>query len=113
MSGGGGVQMVGTPEPHRPWRVGVSDRPPRHGGLAAVVSAAGVDGLSVAVSGTAERGAHLVDPRTGRSAVAGLVSVMVVGPQLTRVVCWAAAAFARGSLVWPRGRSHCPAWRRC
>ncbi|MEU6283582.1 FAD:protein FMN transferase [Streptomyces sp. NPDC047028] len=102
VNGGGDVQMLGAPEPQRPWRVGVAD-PLRPGGLAAVISAAGVAELSVATSGTAERGDHIVDPRTGRSAVTDLVSVTVVGPRLTFVDCWATAAFAMGSrtgLAW-------------
>ncbi|MFF4507249.1 FAD:protein FMN transferase [Streptomyces sp. NPDC001401] len=96
MNGGGDVQLLGAPEPHRPWRVGVAD-PLRPGGLAAVVSAAGADELAVATSGTAERGAHIVDPRTGRSAVTDLVAVTVVAPKLTWADCWATAAFAMGS----------------
>ncbi|OIK00717.1 thiamine biosynthesis protein [Streptomyces colonosanans] len=102
VNGGGDVQMYGMPEPHRPWRVGVSD-PLRSGGLAAVVSAAGSDELAVATSGTAERGAHIVDPRTGRPAVTDLVAVTVVGPRLTWADAWATAAFAMGSregLAW-------------
>ncbi|MFJ8363195.1 FAD:protein FMN transferase [Streptomyces sp. NPDC093984] len=102
VNGGGDVQMYGMPEPHRPWRVGVSD-PLRPGGLAAVVSAAGAEELAVATSGTAERGAHIVDPRTGRSAVTDLVAVTVVGPSLTWADAWATAAFAMGSragLAW-------------
>jgi thiamine biosynthesis lipoprotein len=102
VNGGGDVQMLGTPEPQRPWRVGVSD-PLRPGGLAAVISSVGVAELSVATSGTAERGAHIVDPRTGRSAVTDLVAVTVVGPRLPWADCWATAAFAMGSragLAW-------------
>ncbi|MFJ8789188.1 FAD:protein FMN transferase [Streptomyces sp. NPDC102462] len=102
VNGGGDVQMFGVPEPHRPWRVGVAD-PLRPGGLAAVVSAAGVDRLAVATSGTAERGAHIVDPRTGRTAVTDLVAVTVIAPRLTWADCWATAAFAMGSragLAW-------------
>ncbi|WP_189309919.1 FAD:protein FMN transferase [Streptomyces brasiliensis] len=102
VNGGGDVQMFGTPEPHRPWRVGVSD-PLRPGGLAAVISAAGVDRLAVATSGTAERGAHIVDPRTGRPAITDLVAATVVAPLLTWADCWATAAFAMGSregLAW-------------
>ncbi|MFH8341524.1 FAD:protein FMN transferase [Streptomyces sp. AM6-12] len=94
VSGGGDVQSLGAPEPGRPWRVGIAD-PLRPGGLAAVVSGAGE--LAVATSGTAERGAHIVDPRTGEPAVTDLVSVTVVAPQLTWADCWATAAFARGS----------------
>ncbi|MFF9124810.1 FAD:protein FMN transferase [Streptomyces sp. NPDC014889] len=102
VNGGGDVQLLGSPDAHRPWRVGVSD-PLRPGGLAAVVSAAGTDELAVATSGTAERGAHIVDPRTGRSAVTDLVAVTVVAPSLTWADCWATAAFAMGSregLAW-------------
>ncbi|MFK4102302.1 FAD:protein FMN transferase [Streptomyces sp. NPDC019531] len=102
VNGGGDVQLLGVPGPERPWRVGVSD-PLRPGGLAAVVSAAGAAELAVATSGTAERGAHIVDPRTGRSAVTDLVAVTVVAPTLTWADCWATAAFAMGSregLAW-------------
>ncbi|MBQ0829757.1 FAD:protein FMN transferase [Streptomyces tagetis] len=96
LNGGGDVQLLGTPGTERPWRVGVAD-PLRPGGLAAVVSAAGAAELAVATSGSAERGAHVVDPRTGRSAVTDLVSVTVVAPRLTWADCWATAAFAMGS----------------
>ncbi|MFE9936567.1 FAD:protein FMN transferase [Streptomyces hirsutus] len=102
LNGGGDVQLLGTPGAGRPWRVGVAD-PLRPGGLAAVVSAAGADELAVATSGTAERGDHIVDPRTGRSAVTDLVAVTVVAPRLTWADCWATAAFAMGSregLAW-------------
>ncbi|MFH7335281.1 FAD:protein FMN transferase [Streptomyces sp. KHY 26] len=102
VNGGGDVQLLGAPEPGRDWRVGVAD-PLRPGGLAAVISAAGAAELSVATSGTAERGAHIVDPRTGRPAVTDLVSVTVLAPRLTWADCWATAAFARGSeagLAW-------------
>ncbi|MFI8086918.1 FAD:protein FMN transferase [Streptomyces sp. NPDC086080] len=96
VNGGGDVQLLGAPGAGRPWRVGVSD-PLRPGGLAAVVSAAGAAELAVATSGTAERGDHIVDPRTGRSAVTDLVAVTVVAPRLTWADCWATAAFAMGS----------------
>ncbi|MDN3022301.1 FAD:protein FMN transferase [Streptomyces sp. S.PB5] len=96
LNGGGDVQLLGTPGQQRPWRVGVAD-PLRPGGLAAVVSAAGTTELAVATSGTAERGAHIVDPRTGRSAVTDLVAVTVVAPSVTWADCWATAAFAMGS----------------
>ncbi|WP_224309472.1 FAD:protein FMN transferase [Streptomyces olivaceus] len=96
VNGGGDVQLLGAPGARRPWRVGVSD-PLRPGGLAAVVSASGADELAVATSGSAERGAHVVDPRTGRSAVTDLLSVTVVAPRLPWADCWATAAFAMGS----------------
>jgi thiamine biosynthesis lipoprotein len=96
VNGGGDVQVLGTPGAERPWRIGVSD-PLRPGGLAAVISAAGTTELAVATSGTAERGAHIADPRTGRPAVTDLLAVTVVAPSLTWADCWATAAFAMGS----------------
>ncbi len=96
VNGGGDVQVLGAPGVGRAWRVGVAD-PLRPGGLAAVVSAAGASSLAVATSGSAERGAHVVDPRTGCSAVTDLVSVTVVASRLTWADCWATAAFAMGS----------------
>lgn len=102
VNGGGDVQLLGSPGADRPWRVGVSD-PLRPGGLAAVVSAAGAPELAVATSGTAERGDHIVDPRTGRAAVTDLLSVTVVAPRLVWADCWATAAFAMGAregLAW-------------
>ncbi|MDX6362215.1 FAD:protein FMN transferase [Streptomyces sp. NPDC058274] len=102
VNAGGDVQLYGVPGAQRPWRVGVSD-PLRPGALAAVVSAAGADELAVATSGTAERGAHIVDPRTGEPAVTDLLSVTVVSPRLTWADAWATAAFAMGS-------QQAPAW---
>ncbi|MEU9833447.1 FAD:protein FMN transferase [Streptosporangium sp. NPDC048047] len=128
VNGGGDVQLAGTAAPGRPWRVGVA-HPLRSGELATVVtgsdSPAGVmgppasgltgsvgngltdvtvSGLAVATSGTAERGAHIVDPRTGRPA-AGLVSVTLVGESLTLVDAYATAAFAMGGAAreWVEG----------
>jgi thiamine biosynthesis lipoprotein len=96
VNGGGDVQVLGSPGTRRPWRIGVSD-PVRPGALTAVVSAADTRQLAVATSGTAERGAHIVDPRTGRPAETDLVAVTVVAPRLVWADCWATAAFAMGS----------------
>jgi thiamine biosynthesis lipoprotein len=51
--------------------------------------------FAVASSGTAERGAHLVDPFTGRPATA-LAGATVVGPSLTYADAYATAAFVMG-----------------
>jgi thiamine biosynthesis lipoprotein len=96
VNGGGDVQLLGSPGAGRPWRVGVAD-PLRPGGLAAVISSADAPELSVATSGSAERGVHIVDPRTRRPAVTDLVAVTVVSPSLTWSDCWATAAFAMGA----------------
>lgn len=56
---------------------------------------------AVATSGTAARGAHLLDPFTGRP-VTGHASASVVGPSLTYADAYATAAFVMGarSLNW-------------
>lgn len=63
------------------------------GHLALVVDV--TDG-GVATSGTAERGAHIIDPHTARPA-AGLASLTVTGPSLTLADAFATAAFAMGA----------------
>lgn len=96
VNGGGDVQTSGGP-----WRLGVA-HPARPGMLAAVL--AGSD-LAVATSGTAERGAHILDPRTGRPAdgLASLTLVGAPGTGIARTDAWATAAFAMGpdlALAW-------------
>ena len=104
VNGGGDVQCAGDraspagPAPGDvagpegpPWRVGIAD-PLRRGRLALVVEARD---CGVATSGTAERGAHIVNPRTGEAA-AGLASVTLVGPRLALADACATAAFAMG-----------------
>jgi FAD:protein FMN transferase len=97
VNGGGDVQCVGTRPVTAaeagapPWRVGIAD-PFRPGRLALVVEAAD---CGVATSGTAERGAHIVNPRDGRPA-AGLASLTVTGPSLALADAYATAAFAMG-----------------
>lgn len=91
VNGGGDVQCAGEFAPGQPWRIGVA-HPFEPGQLAGVV--VGTD-LAVATSGTAERGQHIVDPRTGRPPSA-LAAVTVVGQHLTYVDAYATAAFAMG-----------------
>jgi thiamine biosynthesis lipoprotein len=87
-SAGAGTAPAGGP----PWRVGIAD-PLSRGRLALVVEARD---CGVATSGTAERGAHIVNPRTGQAA-AGLASVTVIGPGLALADAFATAAFAMGA----------------
>jgi thiamine biosynthesis lipoprotein len=91
VNGGGDVQLAGEPAPGRPWRVGIVDPLDRTRVLKVVE---GSD-FAVATSGTAERGAHIVNPVTG-AAAGELASVTVVGRSLTRCDAYATAAFARG-----------------
>lgn len=51
---------------------------------------------SVATSGTAARGEHLYDPRTGAPAVSPWLSVSVTGPSLREADVMATAAFVAG-----------------
>jgi thiamine biosynthesis lipoprotein len=100
VNGGGDMQLAGESAPGRPWRVGISD-PAGRQRLIAVVS--GRD-LAVATSGVAERGQHIVDPRTGAPADR-LASVTIVGPHLTDADAYATAAFAMGDTAtsWIEG----------
>ncbi|MCW2527973.1 MAG: thiamine biosynthesis protein, partial [Pseudonocardiales bacterium] len=74
VNGGGDVHCAGTASDTKPWRVGITD-PNRPGQLAAVVT--GTD-LAVATSGTAERGAHIINPHN-RTSPATLASVTIIG----------------------------------
>jgi thiamine biosynthesis lipoprotein len=88
---GGDIQTRGRPGPETDWQIGV-----RHPWLAGQVCwiLHGTD-LAVATSGTYERGAHVVDPRTSRPATA-LRSVTVVGVDLAVTDAYATAALAMG-----------------
>ncbi len=93
VNGGGDVQCVGARPgtPPAPWRVGIAS-PLQRGVLALVVEATD---CAIATSGTAERGAHIANPRTGEAA-AGLASITVAGPSLALADAFATAAVARG-----------------
>jgi FAD:protein FMN transferase len=92
INAGGDVIARGRPEPDRRWRVGIR-HPVDLDRLAAVVA---VEDLGVATSGEYERGAHILDPHTGRPP-SGLLSVTVIGPDLAAADAYATAAFAMGA----------------
>jgi thiamine biosynthesis lipoprotein len=73
------------------WSLGIEDPADRGRVLATVRLRTG----GMATSGTAARGAHIVDPATGRPAT-DLRSVTVVGPSLLWADVQATAAFAMG-----------------
>jgi thiamine biosynthesis lipoprotein len=73
------------------WRVGIQ-HPLERDRVAAVLAARD---LGVATSGAYERGAHVVDPRTGRPPE-GVLSVTVVAPDAGLADAYATAAFAMG-----------------
>ncbi len=78
VNGGGDVAAFGRPGPGRCWRAGIR-HPWRADGLAAVVEVHG----AVATSASYERGAHLVDPRTGQPGCRA-ASATVTGPSLAQ-----------------------------
>jgi len=91
----GGDVLVLCPS-DRPFTVGIQD--PRDPGRV-VTSVARTDG-AVATSGTAARGAHLYDPRTGEPVMSRWLSVSVSGPSLEYADVLATAAFVAGE-EWP------------
>ncbi|MEU4263145.1 FAD:protein FMN transferase [Streptomyces argenteolus] len=92
VNGGGDIQLRGRAGSGTPWRIGIA-HPLRPGRPAAVITAR--EDLAVATSGTAERGAHILDPYRGTPASA-FASLTLVGPRLTLTDTYATAAFARG-----------------
>lgn len=90
LNGGGDIQVHGGP-----WRLGVA-HPLLADSYAAVVESTGGP-LALATSGPAERGCHLVDPRTGTPPADGLASLTVLAPGLTRADTLATAASAYGA----------------
>jgi thiamine biosynthesis lipoprotein len=95
---GGDLQTRGTAGDGRPWCVAIAD-PLRPGEVVATLD---VVDLAVATSGTAERGRHLWDARTGGRTGGALASMTVVGPDLTWADAFATAAFVMGldGLAW-------------
>lgn len=94
---GGDFALHGGMASGEPWRIGIVD--PRDASML-VGSVDVVDG-AVATSGTAERGTHLWNPRTGEPATTFL-SVTVTGPSLTWADAYATTVFVMGEpgLEW-------------
>jgi thiamine biosynthesis lipoprotein len=90
----GGDVLLHAPADQPAWRVGV-ENPDDPGQVMRVVERrAG----AVATSGSTHRGAHIIDPTTGRPAN-GVRAVTVVGPELLWADVYATAAAARGLAV--------------
>jgi thiamine biosynthesis lipoprotein len=92
INAGGDVLVRGGPAPGEGWRVGIQ-HPLERDKVAAVL--AGRD-VAVATSGEYERGAHVIDPHTGRPPD-GLLSATIVGPDLAVADAYATATFAMGA----------------
>jgi thiamine biosynthesis lipoprotein len=91
----GGDVLVVCPS-GEPFTVGIQDPRDPDRVIASVARAGG----AVATSGTAARGAHLYDPRTGRPVDSRWLSVSVTGPSLEYADILATAAFVAGD-DWP------------
>ena len=91
LSAGGDVTCATADPGARPWRIGIEDPADPRRVLAVVPVHTG----AVATSGTAHRGAHLLDARTGLPP-AGVASVTVVAASLARADVDATAAYAHG-----------------
>jgi thiamine biosynthesis lipoprotein len=93
VNGGGDLAAFGRPAPGEPWRAGIR-HPWRPSALAAVLDVHG----TVATSGTYERGAHLLDPHTGRPGCRA-ASATVTGPSLAMADALATALAVGGDAV--------------
>ncbi len=103
LNAGGDIAIGGRNHGGQPWRIGVR-HPHAAEALALVVRGEGP--LAVATSGTYERGAHIVDARTGDACTA-VASATIVGPDLADADAYATTVFAMGvgGIDWLAGRS--------
>ena len=91
INAGGDIAIRGTPSPGQRWRVGIR-HPDAADALAAVLE---VGPIAIATSATYERGAHIVDPRTGEPTTT-VASATIVGPDLALAAAYATAVFVMG-----------------
>lgn len=94
---GGDMQLFTAADSAWLWHVGVAD-PASSGGVSATME---VRNGAVATSGTAERGAHIIDPHTN-APVLGVASATVVADGLELADMWATTAVIAGfdDLSW-------------
>lgn len=95
-----GGDVLGRADHGPPWQMALEDPRDRSRVLRVLPLRSG----AVATSGTAARGRHILDPRTGRPAPEHLLSATVVGPSLTWADVLATAAFAEGTPALGRVR---------
>jgi thiamine biosynthesis lipoprotein len=96
VNGGGDIVASADPATHEKWRIGVSD-----GFGGAIFATIAAHNIAVATSGNGERPGLIVDPFTGRQALA-VHSVTVMGGDIAMVDAVATAAVAMGerALAW-------------
>jgi thiamine biosynthesis lipoprotein len=91
INAGGDIIARGRPAPEPYWRIGIQ-HPLSRDQLAAVVA---MSDQAIATSGASERGHHIIDPYIGLPPT-DVLSVTIVGPDLTTADAYATAAYAMG-----------------
>lgn len=95
---GGDMQLFTADQAAHGWSIGIADPFDR----SRVIAKVDVRNGAVATSGTAERGAHVIDPRRG-SAATSVAGATVIADSLTHADVWATAALVAGDdLAWTR-----------
>jgi len=97
ISAGGDVWLRTLDGADWSWQIGIAD-PHQRGAIIATLSLANG---AVATSGTAERGLHIIDPRTGTPA-SSIASASVIADSLVTADMWATTAVVAGfeDLSW-------------
>ncbi len=103
INAGGDIALRGTAARGQQWRVGIRHPYQAHH-QATVLDLTGP--IAVATSATYERGAHIIDPRTGQPTTS-LASATVIGPDLGIADAYATAVFVLGreGLDWIEQRN--------
>lgn len=100
LNAGGDVWLSDGLTSAREWRIGISKTvsiASPEAGVLTVIDLAGTDFRAMATSGSAERGAHIWNPKAaGKTAANELLQVSVVARDLVTADVWATAAFAEG-----------------
>lgn len=100
LNAGGDVWLADNLSSERDWRIGISKTvtiASADAGVLTVIDLAGTDYRAMATSGSAERGAHIWNPKAaGKTAANELLQVSVVARDLVTADIWATAAFAEG-----------------
>lgn len=91
INAGGDMQLFTAADSDWRWNVGIADP----GNPGDVIATLPISNGAVATSGPAERGLHIIDPRTGHRA-RGVTSATVVADSLTHADLWATAAMVAG-----------------
>ena len=89
---GGDIQVSGRNRTGQHWRIGL--RNPFN--ASEIVKTVTVGSGGVATSGTAERGAHIYNPRSPAKLISEVISLTVIGPNIYEADRFATAAFAMG-----------------